>query len=123
MAELARTTVTPGPRDPPMELAERQQVWRGARRWTAAFVVAAFPFIFIIDEAVETALSPVLPGLAVLCLLIVALPPLLAEAGRRVTRHNTATVRVHRVEKFQQTGRTAFILALLWFAIWLSLGA
>lgn len=121
MADLSQVTLSPPPR--PFVLTERQQIWRGARRWSAALVVAAFPFLFIIDAAVETRLSPVLPGILVLCLLIVALPPLLSEAARRLALNHSDSARARKVETFMLNGRTALIVAFVWFAAWLALGA
>lgn len=107
----------------PLELPERQALWRGALRWSAAVVVALFPIIFIVDQRVETPLSPVLPGLVVLALLIILLPLGLWEVAARMMRRREAARRVFKAERFQQTGRTAFVAALVWFGLWLALGA
>lgn len=121
MADLSRVILSAPPR--PFVLTERQQIWRAARRWSAALVVAAFPFLFIIDASVETRLSPVLPGILLFCLLIVALPPLLSEAVRRRLLDQSDSARARKVEKFMLNGRTALIVAFVWFAAWLALGA
>src|SRR5690242_2878352 len=52
-------------------------LWRAARRWTAAVVLAAFPFLFILDRAGRFPVSPVLPGLVLLFALLLVLPILL----------------------------------------------
>ena len=58
-------------------------LWRASKLWTAAVALGLFPFLFIIDRLVEIALSPVLPGLALLLLLILGLPFLLVELSAK----------------------------------------
>jgi uncharacterized membrane protein YbhN (UPF0104 family) len=98
-------------------------LWSGSRSWTAAVVFAAFPFVFIIDEAVETALSPVLPSVVVLIVLIVALPFLLTEVAQRRLLRLHETLRPARSSNYRQSARAALGGALLWFLAWLVLGA
>lgn len=107
----------------PLDLADRQALWRGSLRWSSALVVALFPVVFIVDQRVETALSPVLPGLVVLTLLIILLPLALWEVSARLTRRRGTDRRRFKAERFQQAGRTAFVVALVWFGLWLALGA
>lgn len=120
-----RRRAPPGP-DPgpaPLELPERQALWRGARHWSAALVVAVFPVVFIVDQRIETSLSPVLPGLVVLAVFIVLLPLAVWELAARLTRRREPERRRLKAERFQQTGRTAVVVALVWFGLWLALGA
>lgn len=97
-------------------------LWQGARRWTAAVVVALFPILFIVDERVELPLSPVLPGLAMLFLLILGLPFLLMEvAGRRYRRKDREWQAKHS-DRFRRNGRTAIIVALVFLGLWFAVG-
>ena len=97
-------------------------LWRAARAWTAAIVLALFPFLFIVDRVVETRLSPVLPGLAVLLLLILALPFLLIElANRRYRRKDPAWQERHALQATNR-GRTAVIVAAVWVGLWFAVG-
>lgn len=97
-------------------------LWRAARLWTAAAVLALFPFLFIIDGVVALRLSPVLPGLAVLLLLILGLPFLLVElASRRYRRKDLDWQATHAL-RAAQNGRTAVVVAAVWVGLWFAFG-
>lgn len=97
-------------------------LWRAARLWTAALVLALFPVLFIVDRAIETPLSPVLPGLAFFFLLIVGLPFLFLElAQRRYRRKDLAWQALHAA-RWAQNGRAALVLAGVWLALWFAVG-
>src|SRR5688572_30634630 len=74
-------------------------LWRASKQWSAAIVLALFPFLFILDEAVELPLSPVLPGLVVLFVILVALPFLLTEVRVRRYRRKDAEWQVRHAAK------------------------
>ncbi len=98
-------------------------VWRSSRHWAAAFVVALFPFVFIVDEAVETSLSPVLPGVIVLVVLVIGLPFLVNEVAVRRLRRLSIERRPAIVLRYQTSARLATVVAVTWFLAWLALGA
>jgi hypothetical protein len=97
-------------------------LWQGARRWTAAVVVGLFPLLFIVDERVELPLSPVLPGLALLFLLVLGLPFLLIEVASRRYRRKDAEWQAKRADRFRRSGRTAVIVALVLLGLWFAVG-
>ncbi|MEA3137102.1 MAG: hypothetical protein QOJ26_1137 [Thermoplasmata archaeon] len=97
-------------------------LWRAARQWTTALVLALFPFLFILDEAVELPLSPVLPGLVVLALLLVGLPFLLVEWRSRRYRGKDADWQARRAAKAARNSRSAMVLALVWLVVWFAVG-
>lgn len=103
-------------------LQEASQRWRMSRRYALATVVALFPLIFILDEAVAFGFSPVLPGMLVLALLLVVLPfPIMEWSQHRERRggHAGAAVRLHRQ---QATSRFVAGAAWAWFGLWFVLG-
>lgn len=97
-------------------------VWRASRRWTVAVVLALFPFLFIVDRAIETRLSPVLPGLVVLFLLVLVLPFAFTEVVARRYRRRELSWQTKRADRLVQTGRTAMIVAAIWLVLWFAVG-
>lgn len=97
-------------------------LWRAARWWTAAVVLAACPFLFIVDRVVETRLSPVLPGLAVLFLLILLLPFVLVELAARRYRRKDLDWQTRRADRSARNGRTALAIAAAWVVLWFAVG-
>lgn len=97
-------------------------LWRASKMWTAAIVLALFPCLFIVDRVVETRLSPVLPGLAVLLLLILALPFALVELAARRYRRKDAEWQARHAVRAHQNGRTALVVAAVWVALWFAVG-
>jgi hypothetical protein len=97
-------------------------LWRASKQWSAALVLALFPFLFILDEAVELPLSPVLPGLVVLFVLLVALPFLLTEARVRRYRRKDAEWQVRHAAKAARSSRSAMVAALVWVLVWFAVG-
>ncbi len=97
-------------------------LWKASRQWTAAVVLALFPFLFILDEAGEFPISPVLPGLLVLAVLIVALPFLLVEARARRYRKKALDWQAQRAVKAIAVSRTALGLAVVWLLVWFAVG-
>jgi hypothetical protein len=100
--------------------ADLALLWRNAVRFTAALVIAAFPFVFFFDEAMDLSFSPVLPALAFLVLVVVALPPLIVEVRTR---------RVKDLEKLRtkvlrgaQTTWALLGLSIVWLLFWFSWG-
>ncbi len=107
---------------PTLGSLETRRAWSASTRITAAVVIAAFPLIFILDES-QTGSSPVLPGLAILALILILLPLGLTEvAGRRVARGDArhTEIRLIRLESF---AKVALVSASIWFLLWLALGA
>lgn len=100
-----------------------QLLWRGSRTWTAALVLAAFPLLFVVDQAIETRLSPVLPGLAVLLVLLLGLPFALTELQARRFRRRDLLWQDRRSRRYQQSSRYALGLAAVWLVAWFALGA
>lgn len=99
-----------------------EPLWRAAKAWTAAIVLALFPFLFIVDDVVELPLSPVLPGLAVLFLLVIGLPFALMEAStRRYVRKDVAWQQKHAV-KAVGVARAAVAVAAAWLLLWFMVG-
>ena len=97
-------------------------LWRASKQWTAALVLALFPVLFILDEAVELPLSPVLPGLVALFALLVGLPFLLVEARVRRYRRKDAEWQVRRAAKALRASRSALVAALVWVLAWFAVG-
>ena len=99
---------------------EPRLAWRAARRFTAALVIALFPALFLLDQHVGWPVSPVLPGLAVLALLVVLLPFGVAEViGRRARRTKDAQRLQARQHRLDVTTKVFLGLAWLWFMVWL----
>lgn len=97
-------------------------LWRSSRQWTAAIVLAAFPFLFILDEAARFPLSPVLPGLAISVLLIIILPFLLVEVRARRYRRKEADWQAKHAAKAVSTSRAALVVAGVWVLLWFAVG-
>lgn len=97
-------------------------LWRASKQWSAAVVLALFPFLFILDEAVELPLSPVLPGLLVLFVLLVALPFPLTEVRVRRYRRKDAEWQVRHAAKSARTSRSWMVAALVWVLVWFAVG-
>ena len=97
-------------------------LWRASKQWSAALVLALFPFLFILDGAVELPLSPVLPGLVVLFVLLVTLPFLLTELRVRRYRRKDAEWQVRHASKAARSSRSAMIAALVWVLVWFAVG-
>lgn len=97
-------------------------LWKASRAWTVAFVLAAFPFVFMVDDWVETPLSPVLPALAALALLIIVLPFVLTELrSRRYRRKDAHWQEVHALRAVG-VARTAMGFAAVWLLLWFMVG-
>ncbi len=97
-------------------------LWKAARLWTVAVVLAAFPFLFIWDALSAFPVSPVLPGLALLLLLIVGLPFALVElASRRYRRKDAGWQEKHALQAVNRS-RAALGLAAVWLAGWFMVG-
>jgi hypothetical protein len=97
-------------------------LWKAARAWTVAFVLAAFPFLFMVDDGVAFPLSPVLPGLAILAVVIVILPFLLVEVrSRRYRRKDAHWQEVHALRAVG-VARAALGLAAVWLLAWFMVG-
>jgi hypothetical protein len=97
-------------------------LWRASRQWTAALVLAAFPLLFILDEAATFSLSPVLPGLAVSVLLIILLPFLLVEVRARRYRRKDVDWQARHAAKAVSTSRAALVVAGVWVLLWFAVG-
>jgi hypothetical protein len=93
-------------------------VWKGARRWTAAIVLAAFPWLFLVGRWMHLPLSPVLPGLLVLAVLIVVLPFVLAEVGARRYRRHDGDWQVGHAIRAVQVANAALLIAAIWLVLW-----
>jgi len=101
-------------------LEATRERWRTSRRWSLAVVVASFPFVFVVDEALDLAFSPVLPSLAALGLLLVVLPFGIMEIlERRALRTEGKARWLHRQ---RLAARSALGVAWAWFAAWFVLG-
>lgn len=103
-----------------LAVADLALLWRNSIRFTTAFVVAAFPFVFMIDEAVESSFSPVLPLLGVLVAILVGVPPLVVELRTRRIR-NLERLRA-RVLRGTQTSWACLGLSFVWLVFWFSWG-
>jgi uncharacterized membrane protein len=100
---------------------DRSFLWRSSVRYVAAVVVALFPFLFYLDDAVRWPLSPMLPGLGILFLIAVAAPLAVTEIrARRVRRSETHEAA--RLLRSANTSWAALGIALIWFALWLAGG-
>lgn len=97
-------------------------LWSSSRQWSAAVVLALFPLLFIVDDLVELPLSPVLPGLAALLLLIVGLPFLLMEVRDRRYRRKDAVWQQKRALKAVGVSRAALTVAAVWVLLWFVVG-
>lgn len=97
-------------------------LWRAARRWTAAVVLAAFPLLFIADRAGSFPVSPVLPGLVVLAVLLVALPPALVEVRARRYRRRDLEWQARKALRAVQVSNAALTVAALWLVAWFAVG-
>ncbi len=100
---------------------DARRIWVFARRVTTAFVIAAFPLVFIMDRS-TSGTSPVLPGLIALAVLIAVLPILLTEGVwlrlRRLDRHRLET----RLYRMEQSARLVLGTAIAWLVAWFALG-
>jgi hypothetical protein len=108
--------------------AERMAVvlaplWKAARRWAAAVVLAAFPFLFIVDGPVHWPVSPVLPGLVILAIVLVGLPFLLVEGMGRRYRRRDAAWQARKAARAVQWANAALLLAVVWLVAWFLVGA
>lgn len=99
-----------------------QPLWKASRSWTAAIVLGLFPFLFLVDSVVEFPVSPVLPGLAVLFLLIVGLPFALVEAASRRYRRKDADWQEAHALRAVNVSRAALSLAAIWVLLWFAVG-
>src|SRR5688572_33251352 len=97
-------------------------LWRASKLWSAALVLALFPFLFILDEAVELPLSPVIPGLVLLFVLLVGLPFALTEVRVRRFRRKDAEWQVRQAAKALRSSRSAAVAALVWTIVWFAVG-
>ena len=97
-------------------------LWKASRQWTAAIVLALFPFLFILDEAVELPVSPVLPGLVVLVLLILVLPFALVEVRARRFRRKDPEWQARAALKAVGVSRAALGIAAVWLLVWFAVG-
>ena len=99
-----------------------QPLWTASKYWTAAVVLALFPFLFMVDQVVELPVSPVLPGLALLFLLLLGLPFGLMELrGRRYLRKDADWQEKHAL-KAVGVARAACTLAAVWLLLWFMVG-
>jgi hypothetical protein len=99
-----------------------QPLWKASRSWTAAIVLALFPFLFLVDGVVDLPVSPVLPGLALLFLLIVGLPFALVELASRRYRRKGADWQEAHALKAVNVSRGALSLAAVWLLLWFAVG-
>lgn len=97
-------------------------LWKASRQWTAAVVLALFPALFILDEAGDFPVSPVLPGLIGLAILIVLLPFILVELRVRRFRRKDLDWQAQRAVKAVGVSRTALGLAAVWVLVWFAVG-
>jgi hypothetical protein len=97
-------------------------LWKSARRWSAAIALALFPVLFIVDVRVETSLSPVLPGLVGLAVLILLLPFLLMELQILRFRRKDAAWQARKVLRSTGISRTAFWVSATWVIVWFAVG-
>lgn len=97
-------------------------LWTSARQWTAAVVLAAFPLLFILDDAVGMPVSPVLPGLAVLFLVLIGLPFLLVEVRSRRFRRKDADWQEKQALRAVGMSRAALGVAAVWLLVWFAVG-
>jgi hypothetical protein len=97
-------------------------LWRAARRWTAAVVLAAFPFLFILDRAGRFPVSPVLPGLVALFVTLLVLPFVLVEVRARRYRRKDLEWQARKALRAVQVSNAALGVAALWLVAWFAVG-
>lgn len=97
-------------------------LWRASKYWTAAIVLAVFPALFLLDHVVELPLSPVLPGLVVLLLLIIGLPFAIMEVRSRRFRRKDADWQEKHALKALGLARAACTVAAVWLLLWFMVG-
>jgi hypothetical protein len=97
-------------------------LWKASRQWTAAIVLALFPVLFILDEAVDLPLSPVLPGLVVLVVLILVLPFILVELRVRRYRNKDPEWQARSALRAVGVSRAALGIAAVWVLVWFAVG-
>lgn len=93
-----------------------------ARVTSVAFMLAAFPFLFIVDSRVESDLSPVLPGVAVLAVIGIMLPFILLELWQIRWRKKDEAHQERAALRRRMVSRVALVLASIWLAGWLAWG-
>lgn len=120
LARLRARTRRPDPG--PAVLAHRL-LWRGSITLTAGVVTGLYPFVFVADQAIDVAFSPVLPSLLLLALVLAGLPFLLTELLARRWTPLAADVREIRAARFQHASRFVLGAGVLVFLVWLSMGA
>ena len=97
-------------------------LWRASKDWTVAIVLALFPVLFLVDDVVELPMSPVLPGLALLLLLIIGLPFAIMEVRTRRYRRKGADWQEKHALKAIGVARAAFTVAAIWLLLWFMVG-
>ncbi|MEK6976331.1 MAG: hypothetical protein AABY18_08325 [Candidatus Thermoplasmatota archaeon] len=97
-------------------------LWKASRHWTTAVVLALFPVLFLADDAFDFPVSPVLPGLAVLLLLLLGLPFLLVELRARRYRRKGLDWQLKHALKAVGVARAAMTVAAIWLLLWFMVG-
>lgn len=95
-------------------------LWRNSIRYATALAIAAFPFVFFLDEAATLPFSPVLPGLLGLVLIMVFLP--LAVVEVRVRRLKDAEAARAGILRSVQGSWACMGVAIVWLLVWFSWG-
>lgn len=103
----------------PQKIGARHHHWLQARRYATAGAIAAFPFLFIFDDARSGGVSPVLPGLLVILVAWLLIPPISWELARRFRKPPEPS----KLRRQAGTARAAILVAAIWFTLWLAVGA
>jgi hypothetical protein len=91
-------------------------LWSAIRKLWASAAIAAFPFLFILDAAIDTAFSPVLPGMIFLVLLWALAPYGHMEATRKLR------IDVNKAAVYHHRAKISLIGAFVWLGLWVIFG-
>jgi hypothetical protein len=99
---------------------ETHLLWAGATWWSGAVAVFLYPWIFVLDEAVDFPVSPVLPLALAIAILWMALPFLLTEWKHRRWRSLDPARKSAKANKWKLGGRRAMLVAVVFALGWLA---
>ncbi len=97
--------------------------WKAAKNFTLAIITAAFPVLFILDMAIDFAVSPVLPTLATFIVLFSILPIVFIEIAQRNLRRAGPVKGPLRARLWWNISRLTLVASAIWLVGWITMGA
>jgi hypothetical protein len=95
--------------------------WSLCKSYALAFAIAAFPVLFLLDQAVSWGTSPILPGLLAIIIIWIFSPLVAFEIFQRL-RPNSK-VNPMSMARRTKISRVFIGVSTLWFVLWLAVGA